>query len=344
LAFGIEYDFNPDWGGAEEQMRLRSDQRMDVAHEMADNYADRTLAVFNSSAARIREAYRILTGTNERKAQAFLSDVRGRVLQYQADTGIELPFDEINALTKARDARRRLSGVVAAEEAICEQEFLTLLFALLYILHDNGYYQQIYDVQKTTGAAFEPPKERNADIDHLNAEADGVGKYVENVTSEYFSMLEDATDVGLATDVPISVIGWRLDEADDYLSYAVNRLIHTETTRAVADSQEAACKRIGIKKYRYLTEKDDRVCELCRPLNQKVFRFATRQAGVNFPPMHPNCRCQIMPVLDEDAREKIRELSVEERSFFRTVPLDMGYERWLREWDIAVDEILRTTE
>lgn len=45
------------------------------------------------------------------------------------------------------------------------------------------------------------------------------------------------------------------------------------------------------QKYRLSTVGDADVCDICRGVSEEVFDIADRQPGVNFPPLHPWCRC-----------------------------------------------------
>lgn len=51
--------------------------------------------------------------------------------------------------------------------------------------------------------------------------------------------------------------------------------------------------------YRLSTVGDGKVCSKCNGTAESVFRFADRQAGVNFPPLHPMCRCTFEIVVDD---------------------------------------------
>lgn len=80
--------------------------------------------------------------------------------------------------------------------------------------------------------------------------------------------------------------------------YKAERLVRTELTyiqnEAAADTYEKA----GITQYEYLTAKDERVSEVCRNSNGKKFYFKEKQIGKNFPPLHANCRCTILPIVN----------------------------------------------
>ncbi|MDD6946811.1 MAG: minor capsid protein, partial [Ruminococcus callidus] len=51
--------------------------------------------------------------------------------------------------------------------------------------------------------------------------------------------------------------------------------------------------------YEYLCVEDHRTCETCRALSGQTFKISERNAGLNFPPMHPWCRCTVMPVVED---------------------------------------------
>lgn len=82
--------------------------------------------------------------------------------------------------------------------------------------------------------------------------------------------------------------------------YKASRLVRTELTyvqnAAAADTYEKA----GCKKYEYCAALDNRTSEECEELNGQQFYFAEAVVGENFPPMHANCRCTIVPVFDDE--------------------------------------------
>lgn len=82
--------------------------------------------------------------------------------------------------------------------------------------------------------------------------------------------------------------------------YKASRLVRTELTyvqnAAAADTYEKA----GCKKYEYCAALDNRTSEECKKLNGQQFYFAEAVVGENFPPMHANCRCTIVPVFDDE--------------------------------------------
>lgn len=80
------------------------------------------------------------------------------------------------------------------------------------------------------------------------------------------------------------------------------RLVYTEGTYVMNQAQLQVAKDVGFEEYIYYTAGDERVCEECQALSHEVFLLTEAQSGVNFPPMHPYCRCTHAPhVADRNA-------------------------------------------
>jgi SPP1 gp7 family putative phage head morphogenesis protein len=50
----------------------------------------------------------------------------------------------------------------------------------------------------------------------------------------------------------------------------------------------------GYDMYEFISSIDDRTCDECADLDGQVFYFSEAEEGVNFPPIHPNCRSNII--------------------------------------------------
>lgn len=74
------------------------------------------------------------------------------------------------------------------------------------------------------------------------------------------------------------------------------RLVHTETANVQVQSTLNNLKELGEDSYEYLACPNKDACKICKELNGKVFKIEDAVQGVNLPPMHPRCHCDIMPV------------------------------------------------
>lgn len=83
------------------------------------------------------------------------------------------------------------------------------------------------------------------------------------------------------------------------------RLIRTETShidgQVTLEGYKQAQREFGQKlKYKYDAFLDTRTSKICRELNDKTFWVDDAEVGVNFVPMHPNCRSTTQLIIPED--------------------------------------------
>ena len=82
--------------------------------------------------------------------------------------------------------------------------------------------------------------------------------------------------------------------------FSVYRIAYTENTRIQGDAAAMAADQMGIAQYRLSTVGDGRVCETCQAIAEQVFDFKDRAQGVNYPPLHPMCRCSVEYIVPDD--------------------------------------------
>lgn len=77
------------------------------------------------------------------------------------------------------------------------------------------------------------------------------------------------------------------------------RLVYTEGTFVMAESSMQAFKQ-DFEKYKLSPIRDEKLCPICRGVaSTPFFYIEDRQPGVNFPPIHPWCRCSFEIVVDD---------------------------------------------
>ena len=83
-------------------------------------------------------------------------------------------------------------------------------------------------------------------------------------------------------------------------------LARTEVNYICNQADLDAYKVAGIEEYEYLATLDLRTSEICRGMDGTVHKVSQAKVGVNFPPMHPNCRSTTVPKMDdEDGTERV---------------------------------------
>lgn len=82
-----------------------------------------------------------------------------------------------------------------------------------------------------------------------------------------------------------------------------HRLVVTELRRVQTDVAKQQYEESDIEEYEYCAV-NPRACPICRELDGKVFKVSEMQAGLNAPPIHPNCHCTTAPKVNEDEYEQ----------------------------------------
>jgi len=79
----------------------------------------------------------------------------------------------------------------------------------------------------------------------------------------------------------------------------IRRLVYTEGTHVLNESLATGFSG-NYEEYIYKAHMDEKTSQICQDLNGQKFKFEDRQAGMNFPPMHPRCRSMFLVVIPND--------------------------------------------
>lgn len=76
-----------------------------------------------------------------------------------------------------------------------------------------------------------------------------------------------------------------------------DRIARTELSHIQNQSALDKYRDAGITHYQFLATLDNKTGERDRELDGKIFPIDAAATGVNFPPIHPNCRCTVLAVV-----------------------------------------------
>ena len=93
------------------------------------------------------------------------------------------------------------------------------------------------------------------------------------------------------------------DKFDTSFSNAM-RLVRTESCWVMNEATVNNYKENGIEEYEFMAFLDKKTSKQCRDLDGKKFSIKKYKAGVNLPPLHPNCRSCVVPVVEELEKSK----------------------------------------
>ena len=99
----------------------------------------------------------------------------------------------------------------------------------------------------------------------------------------------------------------------------IMRVVQTEGTYVSRQVQGEEMQRAGFDAYYIDSVEDKHTCDTCRAISKRSheepFRFEDAKPGENYPPLHPRCRCEVNPAVDDwadfikggDGRAKVAE-------------------------------------
>lgn len=116
-----------------------------------------------------------------------------------------------------------------------------------------------------------------------------------------------------------------LQERFDVSRSQANMLINTEVNHIQTASAAKRYEDAGLKQYMVLGREEGSCIRSkkggkvdCHKMDGKIFDYADMKVGTNAPPFHPNCRCRIKPVIDDEflrkRSEEVRKQEQEKRA------------------------------
>ena len=147
---------------------------------------------------------------------------------------------------------------------------------------DIALYAYLYAMEQAENAGFEAKKQTPIDEDwilDMLEEEDFVTLY--DYGNEWERKRQRLSEALAATTTPQQEI----DKAIKLMALQVSHYADKATAQAAIQ----AFKDAGVKKVKWITERDDRVCSKCEPLDGKIFDIdKTPQI-----PLHWRCRCRL---------------------------------------------------
>lgn len=107
-------------------------------------------------------------------------------------------------------------------------------------------------------------------------------------------------------------------------------LARTEINNICNQADLTVYKAAGIDRYQFVATLDLRTSEICRSMDNTVHEVSQARTGINFPPLHPNCRSTTVAYY-EDLQDLERVAKDSEGKNIR-VPRSMSQEEWIKKY------------
>lgn len=204
---------------------------------------------------------------------------------------------------------------------------------------EDGYYRSVFNHQQRVGFGkdFIRPNEQAVKNAILNRyDKRNYSKILYAHCTNFSEDLRENLVTGLIRGENLEKMTARIAKRMDVAYHAARTLVRTETAYIYEAATKSGYEACGIEWYEYLAALDSRTSEVCRELDGKHFKVADAMPGINYPPMHPNCRSTTVCWFPEEAEQKANttRIAKDEAGGYYEVPADMVYREWCRKNDI----------
>lgn len=194
--------------------------------------------------------------------------------------------------------------------------------------YESSFEDMMYNLAHTTGIGVQIPKINDAIVEKTIKEKWLGGNY----SSRVWQNKDKLADV-LNKDLPVMfTLGKHPNVIAEHLSGKLEnnfkntvRLVRTEFNRIANESTADAYEKYGIEEYEFIATLDSKTSDICAELDNQRFKVKDREVGVNYPPMHPNCRSTTIAYFDDDLTRRIAKK--EDGKYFY-VSHDTTYKQW----------------
>ena len=171
---------------------------------------------------------------------------------------------------------------------------------------NHSYNKAIYDTQIGTGYDFAFNKIDDNLIKALLDEKWSGKNYSQRIWGNTDILANSVSEIiggGLLSGQSIQKTARQIKDRFNVGKYYSERLVRTETNHFNNKVDAIAYEEMGIDEYVFVATLDNRTSEICQSLDNKRFKYKDMQEGVNYPPMHPNCRSKTRGYLGEEAEK-----------------------------------------
>lgn len=236
----------------------------------------------------------------------------------------------IGQVTTGRLTNRRAIGHIVKLSAFSVLDDMTNSVArILSTVAEDGYLHGVFALQMESGMGWNVDGMKNARTQII----------VESVFSQSeaarfirptINMADKAIMTAFLTGRKRKEVAKAAEPVKQADIYRAKREARTTITQTANEAHKEAYKKHKVKKFQFVATFDERTCPVCGQLDGKRFPVDEAVAGVNYPPMHPNCRCTTVAALSPEIEAMMcqRQYTDSATGITYDVPRNFNYNDW----------------
>lgn len=198
---------------------------------------------------------------------------------------------------------------------------------------NHSYNKTIYDVQMGTGYDFSFSRIDDNLVKALLNEKWSGKNYSERIWGNTDILANSVSEIiggALLSGQSIQKTAKQIRDRFNVGKYYSERLVRTETNYFNNQVDAMAYEEMGIDKYVFVATLDNRTSEICQMMDNKIFKYKDMERGVNYPPMHVNCRSKTRGYLGEDVEKRLKRRARNPITGKTEIIDNMSYKEWLQ--------------
>ncbi|MCD4839738.1 minor capsid protein [Neobacillus sedimentimangrovi] len=281
-----------------------------------------------------KEAIKNLTQAELGDYQAKIARLRRQIEQTQ-DPFLIAEMEKLQKAAKLNRLQALLGQIMARLLQLGYEQQNTIMQWLVKVFKSN-YYQTIYQLQVGTGLGIGFAQLNEAAVKEAITHpwsGDMFSDRIWDNKNALVRQLRQTITQGLIKGLSVQKMAKEIKNAMNNSYSNALRLVRTETAYVIGESTYQGYKQSGyMYQYIYLATLDSRTSPICRKLDNKVYKLEEKQVGVNYPPLHPNCRSAVAPYFNGDElKESVRIARGEGKETYY-VPANMTYAEWHKQY------------
>ena len=195
----------------------------------------------------------------------------------------------------------------------------------------DTYYKSIYDAQMGTGYDFAFSQLDDNLVKSVLSERWSGLNYSQRIWGNTDILAEAVSEIiggALLSGQSIAKTSRQVRERFGVAKYYADRLVRTETNHFHNEADYMAYEEMDVNKYVFMAVLDTRTSMMCQELDNKVFELKEKNVGVNFPPIHPNCRSTTRAYMGEEIEKTLKRRARNPVTNKNEVIDNMSYKEW----------------
>ena len=229
--------------------------------------------------------------------------------------------------------------IYAKAKEVYTQEQKTHTACYSDVLSDS-YYKAIYDTQMGTGWDFPFSTLDDNLVKSVLSERWSGKNYSQRIWGNTDLLAQSISEIvggALLSGQSIQKTSRQIRERFDVSKYYADRLVRTECNHFHNQADAMAYEEMSVEKYVFMAVLDNRTSEICQKYDNQVIDLKDKKEGVNFPPLHPNCRSTTRAYMGEEIEKTLKRRARNPITGENEVIDNISYKEWAEKHGLDIN-------